>query len=224
MQRLITIARDGSFSTALARTGAGAGLPGTHPFGGPRKSGRGQIGDALVSAHRPGREEQTERVTRTVRIGANGEVDLRNIAGDIADLPRQRHRCDARGGEARARPDDRRRARGAATGAGGNRGTGRTAGSTHPLPRRDRNAHAQPPQHQRLGLLHGDRAGRHPRHRQLDLREYPRAGHPGRPDPRIDQRQHPDRQQRTRRDRENHLGQRRSRRDRDRWLRSRPRP
>jgi len=30
------------------------------------------------------REEQTERVTRTVRLGANGEVDLRNIAGEIA--------------------------------------------------------------------------------------------------------------------------------------------
>jgi len=30
------------------------------------------------------REEQTERITKTVRIGANGEIDLRNIAGDIA--------------------------------------------------------------------------------------------------------------------------------------------
>jgi DUF4097 and DUF4098 domain-containing protein YvlB len=29
------------------------------------------------------REEQTERFTRTLRIGANGEVDLGNIAGDI---------------------------------------------------------------------------------------------------------------------------------------------
>ena len=30
-----------------------------------------------------GREEQTERTTRTVRIGANGELDVANVAGDI---------------------------------------------------------------------------------------------------------------------------------------------
>jgi hypothetical protein len=30
-----------------------------------------------------GREEQTERTTRTVRLGANGELDVANVAGDI---------------------------------------------------------------------------------------------------------------------------------------------
>ena len=30
-----------------------------------------------------GRDEQTERTTRTVRIGANGELDVANVAGDI---------------------------------------------------------------------------------------------------------------------------------------------
>jgi chloramphenicol 3-O-phosphotransferase len=30
-----------------------------------------------------GREEQTERTTRTVRIGASGELDVANVAGDI---------------------------------------------------------------------------------------------------------------------------------------------
>lgn len=35
------------------------------------------------SAYQQGREEQTERLTKTVRIGAEGELDVSNIAGDI---------------------------------------------------------------------------------------------------------------------------------------------
>jgi DUF4097 and DUF4098 domain-containing protein YvlB len=42
------------------------------------------VGDLpRTSAYQQGREEQTERLTKTVRIGADGEIDVSNIAGDI---------------------------------------------------------------------------------------------------------------------------------------------
>jgi DUF4097 and DUF4098 domain-containing protein YvlB len=44
---------------------------------------RAEVDRAVGGLYQQGREEQTERLTRTVKIGADGELDLSNISGDI---------------------------------------------------------------------------------------------------------------------------------------------
>ena len=52
-----------------------------------REQFRAVVRNAVESVHatyyQQGREEQTERQTRTLKLGANGELSLQNIAGDI---------------------------------------------------------------------------------------------------------------------------------------------
>ena len=53
------------------------------------------------------REQQTERVTRTLKVGQNGEVHISNISGDIIGDARRRKRGDAGGRQDGPRPNHR---------------------------------------------------------------------------------------------------------------------
>ena len=64
------------------------------------------------------REEQVERTTRTLRVGANGEVLLGEHLGRHPRDAQQRQRRDGRDRQNRPRPRRQRRARAAAAGAG----------------------------------------------------------------------------------------------------------
>ena len=104
---------------------SGAGLSGAHPVAGPRASASSKAIASARIATENGREEQTERTTRTVHIGANGELDLANISGDIESsraAPGQDATIEIVK-TARA-PVGRRRADDAGAGAGGGRRSG----------------------------------------------------------------------------------------------------
>jgi Toastrack DUF4097 len=79
MQRLITIAAV-AVSTALAGPAQAQVYPERIPSLAREKAPRTR---ALWDQRNAEREEQTDRVSRTIRIGANGQIDLGNIAGDI---------------------------------------------------------------------------------------------------------------------------------------------
>ena len=48
-----------------------------------RASARAVVENFSTVRYQQGREEQTDRQTRTLKLGANGEMSLSNIAGDI---------------------------------------------------------------------------------------------------------------------------------------------
>ena len=116
-------------------------------------------------------------MTRTVNIGANGEIELSNIAGDIVVT---------RGSGTAATIEVVKTARGASADEARamlalvqvditERGTRAEARTRYPSERRA--AAQQPPQHQRLGRLQRRRAGGHADHRQVDLWRHQRARH-----------------------------------------------
>jgi DUF4097 and DUF4098 domain-containing protein YvlB len=78
MRRLITL-----LTLAAAAVSASAGAQSVDAV---RHTGRTRVVAAAAverSAYQRNRDEQTERFTKTVRIGNRGEIDISNVAGDI---------------------------------------------------------------------------------------------------------------------------------------------
>ena len=138
----------------------------------PSASAR-SVGDRMdmvrTVRYQQGREEQTERQTKTVKIGADGELSLANISGDIIVTRAQRQRSDHRDREDRARANGRRGARAARPRHRERRRTQRPRRSEGRLPARRRDAAEQPPQRQRVGGLYRHRAGRNTAHHRHSI-------------------------------------------------------
>ena len=159
------------------------------------------------------REEQTERTTRTLRIGANGELDLGERLG--------RHRRDAwpwPGGDAGDRQDRPGAVPGGCPGAA-RPGAGRRRGAWQPrrgaraVSERERDAEPRP-QRQHLHRVQRHGAGRRPGNRALRLRKREHARRAWRAVARVGERQRDHCQRRACRRGEGDLRQRRDHRGR----------
>ena len=104
------------------------------------------------------REEQSEQISRTLKIGGNGELDLSNLSGDIIITRGAGNERAARGGQDGSRPHRRGSARDADR-RQGRRRRARRAGRSEESPTPDVKNGTAPAQRQRVGALHGHRPG-----------------------------------------------------------------
>ena len=142
------------------------------------------------------RATESERITRTFKLGANGDIDIGNIAGDITII---------RGGgndvvieaikTSRARTAEEAKAVLPLVEVDIERSRRPRRGS-NPLPEERRQPAAQLAQHQRQRGVQRDGARPRADHRQHDLGQHLGQGHQGRPDARDHQRQRADWQRR----------------------------